>query len=157
MTLYEMTDAARSLYALLESGEIDEQTFGDTLEGIGADEKTDSYCKIIRQLQSDADALKGEIDRLTAKKKAAENAVDRMKTALLDFAKVCGGKARTELFSVTVKTSTKTDIFNPELIPAEYKVPQPDKISAAEIGKALKAGAEIPGARLEQNEYVMIK
>ena len=72
MTLYEFTGAAKDLYALLENDEIDEQTFHDTLEAIGAEDKVESYCQIISQLEADkaelVDAkiavLQGEIDRL---------------------------------------------------------------------------------------------
>lgn len=157
MTLYEMTQTASELYALLEAGEIDEQVISDTLEAIEADQKCDSYCKVIRQLQADAEALKNEIDRLTAKKKAAEAAVERMKTALLAFTQASGGKVRTELFSVSTRTTQSADIINPDAIPAAYRVPQPDKISKADILKALKAGENIPGAALNESTSVIIK
>ena len=157
MTLYEMTQTASELYALFEAGEIDEQAVNDTLEAIGAEEKADSYCKIIRQLQSDTEALKSEIERLTAKKKSAENAVDRMKAALLEFTLASGGKVKTELFSVSTRTTQSADIINPDAIPAAYRIAQPDKISKAEILKALKAGESIPGAKLSDNISVTIK
>lgn len=157
MTLYEMTDAARYLYDLLESGEIDPQTVADTLESIGADEKCDSYCRIIRQLQADVDALNAEKVRLDAKKRTAENAIERMKGALLAFAEASGGKVKTALFSVSTRSSVKTEILDPDAIPAAYKVPQPDKIATAEILKALKAGETIPGAALAESVYVVIK
>ena len=157
MTIFEMTEAARELYALLEAGEIDEQTVNDTLDAIGTEEKADSYCKIIRQLSADAEMLKGEIDRLTAKKKAAENAVERMKTALLEFTLASGGKVKTELFSVSTRTTQSADIINPDAIPAAYLIPQPDKISKADILKALKAGEDVPGAALKESISVTIK
>lgn len=39
MTLYELTAQASELYELLQNEEIDEQTFTDTLEAIGTEEK----------------------------------------------------------------------------------------------------------------------
>ena len=39
-----MTAQAQFLYDLLENGEIDAQTLADTLEGLGANEKLESYC-----------------------------------------------------------------------------------------------------------------
>jgi hypothetical protein len=157
MTIYEMTEQARYLYDLLESGEIDAQTFADSLESIGADEKCDSYCRIIRQLQADVEALKAEKERLDAKKKTAENAIERMKGALLAFTQASGGKVKTSLFSVGTRTSQKTEILDPDAIPAVYKVPQPDKIATAEILKALKEGETIPGAALAESVSVVIK
>ena len=47
-TLYELTNQANALYELLQGEEIDEQTFNDTLEAMGAGEKIESYCKIIK-------------------------------------------------------------------------------------------------------------
>ena len=157
MTIYELTNTARYLYDLLEAGEIDEQTLADSLESIGTDEKCDSYCRIIRQLQADVEALKAEKERLDAKKRIAENAIERMKNALLAFAQASGGKVKTSLFSVSTRTSPKTEILDPDAIPAAYKVPQPDKIATGEILKALKAGETIPGAALAESVSVVIK
>ena len=56
MTLYEMTEQAKTLYNMLSYGEIDEQTFNDTLESIGADDKINDYCIVIRQLKADAES-----------------------------------------------------------------------------------------------------
>lgn len=160
MTLYEMTEQARTLYAMLEAGDIDEQTFADTLESIGAEEKADSYCRIIRQFQADVEALKQEKDRLDAKKKTAEAAIDRMKYALLEFVRAVGGKEqkiKTPLFSVSTRISQSVSVLDADAIPAVYKIPQPDKIAVSEINKALKSGIEIPGAQLTNNTSVIIK
>ena len=72
MNLYEMTQAANELYELLTSGEIDEQTFADTLEAMGTEEKLENYCKVIRQLEYDAEMLKAEKERIDKKKKNVE-------------------------------------------------------------------------------------
>lgn len=157
MTLYEMTESTKALYQMLETGEIDEQTLTDTLEAIEAPEKADSYCRVIRQLQADAEALKAEADRLTAKRRAAENAIERMKAALLAFTEASGGRVKTPLFTVTTRITQRVDITDPEAVPAQYRIAQPDKISASEIGKALKAGETVPGATLTSNTSVIIK
>ena len=49
-TLYQMTAQAQFLYDLLENEEIDAQTLKDTLEGIGSNEKLESYIYIQKQL-----------------------------------------------------------------------------------------------------------
>ena len=160
MTLYDMTENARYLYSLLDAGEIDEQTFNDTVESMGADEKADSYCRIIRQLQADVDALKAEKDRIDQKKKTAETAIERMKSALLEFVKVAGGEAqkiKTPLFSISTRITQHVEVTDADAIPAAFKVPQPDKISVSEINKALKAGESIPGAALVPSMSVIIK
>lgn len=158
MTLYEMTEQARRLYEMLESGEIDEQTYTDTLEAIGADEKVDSYCQIIRQLNADADMCKAEIDRLTEKKRAATAAADRMKSALLDFLRtVEGGKMKTAMFSASIRRTQSCNITDEDLIPDKYRLAQPDKIMKVDILRDLKNGAEIAGAEISVSESVTIK
>ena len=157
MTLYELSDAARSLYELLEAGDIDERTYTDTLESIGADEKADAYCRIIRQLQADAKALKEERDRLDARRKAAEAAIDRMKAALLEFTQACGGKVKTPLFSISTRVSYRVEVTRPEVVPEQYLIPQPPKGAVSEISKALKAGEDVEGALLIESHSVIIK
>ena len=62
-TLYEMSLAAQNLLDLLTDEEIDEQTFNDTLEAMGAAEKVENTCKAIGCLTADAEMFKKEIER----------------------------------------------------------------------------------------------
>ena len=94
MTLYEMTEAARQLKALLESDEIDEQIFNDTIESIGAGEKIDAYCKIIREYEAEIAERKSEIERLRTANDRAEKAIDRMKSALDGFMTASGQRTK---------------------------------------------------------------
>lgn len=157
-TLYELTEQAATLYELLQSEEIDEQTFNDTLEAMGAADKVESYCKIIKQFQSDVDMFKGEIDRLTARKKTAENAVERMKSALLAFLQYTGqDKVKAGSFAVSTAKTQAVYITDEAAIPCKYLVEQPPKIDKASIKNDLKAGEEINGAALVVNTGVRIR
>lgn len=157
-SLYEMTEQAQALYEMLQAEEIDEQTFNDTLEALGVDAKIESYCAVIRQLQGDSELYKVEVDRLTAKKKAADNAINRMKAALLTFLQSSGQeKAKAGVFDVAISTSQAVSITDETKLPAEYLIPQPDKIDRLGIKKALKEGAEINGAELVTNQGVRIR
>lgn len=157
-TLYEMTVQATELYEMLQAEEIDEQTFNDTLEAIGAGDKVESYCKLIKQLQYDVEMYKGEIDRLTARKKTTENAVDRMKNALLAFLQLSGqDKVKAGTFAVSTATTQAVNITDEKAIPCIYLVAQPPKIDKNGIKTALKAGEEINGAELINNVGVRIR
>lgn len=158
MTLYEMTEQARQLYELLLADEIDEQTLTDTLEAIGAGEKLENYCKVIRQLEADAAAYKAEKDRLAAKQRQAENAIERMKTAVANYMQAIG-KTKTDagVFKVSITQTKSTNIIDESLIPNDYIIPQPPKIDKSSIRKALLAGAEIPGVTLQINSGVRIR
>ena len=157
-TLYEMTEQATALYELLQADEIDEQTFNDTLEAMGAGEKVEGYCKVIKQLQCDVEMFKGEIDRLTARKKATENGIDRMKSALLTYLQQTGqDKVKAGSFAVSTAKTQVVNITDEKAIPCIYLVEQPPKIDKMGIKAALKAGEEISGAELINNTGVRIR
>lgn len=157
-TLYELTAQAQTLYELLQNEEIDEQTFNDTLEAIGTEEKVEGYCHVIKELQSDFEKYKVEADRLSARMKTAKNGIDRMKESLLTFLNASGqDKVKAGTFTVSIGTSKQTNILDATLIPTEYKTPQPDKIDKTAIKKAIESGVEVAGAEIIINEGVRIR
>ncbi len=157
-TLFELTEQATALYEMLQAEEIDEQTFADTLEAMGAGEKVESYCKVIKQLQADEDMFKGEIDRLTARKTAAKNGVDRMKPALLLFLQQSGqDKVKAGSFSVYTAATPAVNITDEAAIPAIYLKPQPPTVDKIAIKAAINSGATVAGAELVKNVGVRIR
>ena len=157
-TLYELTEQAKSLYYLLQEGEIDEQTFKDTLEAIGTEEKAESYCKIIKQFQNDVVMFANEIDRLKARKKSAENAVERMKSALLLFMdQTKQDKIKAGTFSIYTATTQSVNIKDQNAIPCIYLVEQPPTINKTAIKQAIKDGETVAGAELVNNTGVRIR
>ena len=158
MNLFEMTVMANELYDLLTSGEIDEQVFTDTLQAMGTEEKLESYCKVIRQLEADAEMLKAEKERIEKKKKTVDNSILRMKKAVTDFMKAQGTqKASAGTFSVAISTSKAVNILDESKIPARFLVEQAPKIDKSAIRSELMSGAEIEGCELQINEGVRIK
>lgn len=158
MTLYEMTEAAKTLYAMLDAEEIDEKAVHDTLEGMGLQIKLEDYCKVIRQFTSDAEAYKAEADRLTKKQKTAENAVKRLKAAVLAYMEVAGKETETAgVFTVKVGTSKSVNITDETKIPARFLVEQPPKIDKSSIRKLLLADETVNGAELQVNRNIQIK
>ena len=158
MNLYEMTVAANQLYDLLTSGEIDEQTFNDTLQAMGTEEKLESYCKVIRQLEADAEMLKAEKERIENKKKTVDNSIGRMKKAVIEFMKASGStKSTAGTFTVALSTSKATKIVDESLIPKKYFIKQEPKIDKKAILEMLKSGAKVKGCELQINEGVRIK
>jgi hypothetical protein len=158
MNLYEMTVAANGLYELLTSGEIDEQTFNDTLEAMGTEEKLESYCKVIRQLEADSEMLAFEKARIEKKKQSVDNAITRMKDAVIQFMKVQNtDKASAGTFTVALSTSKAANIVDESKVPVRFLVEQAPKIDKAAIRKELMAGEIIEGCELQINEGVRIR
>lgn len=158
MTIREMTEAAATLYDLLQSGEIDESTFNDNLNEIGAEEKIDTYCTIISQLNADTLAIDSEIKRLKARKAIAEKSVSRMKEALISFmAATNQSKTKTKFYSVSCREVEHVNVFDFAALPEQYKKyadPVPDKNA---IKSAIKSGKDVAGASLEPTKSLLIK
>lgn len=158
MTLYEMTAAARALYELFAAEEIDEQTVEDTLESLGVEGKLEDCCKVIRQFEAEAQMFKDEAAKLTTKKDRAEMSIARLKAAIKQFLIISGkDKEKCGLFEVGLRKSQAVNITDEKLIPAEYKIAQPDKVDKAGIRAVLLEGGRLPGAELQTNQSVQIK
>jgi uncharacterized protein YoxC len=104
-TLYDITGDLLLLQDMLEDS-VDDQVLLDTLEAVQGEYeiKLESYCKIIKNLEADMEALKNEAKRLTDKRKLLENNIDRLKKAMFDSMKTTGTtKIKGQLFSVSIQ------------------------------------------------------
>lgn len=157
-SLYEITGQVMMLQKLLEEDMIDESTFRDTLESLGAEEKVESICRVMKNLERKAEAYKTEIDRMATRKKTCENGVERLKKSLVEYMSTADTKKiDAGLFSVSLGTSKSVNIVNEKAIPCVYLVEQPPKINKSEISKALKAGQTVEGAELVESNFVTIR
>ena len=164
MTLYELTGQFLNLYEMADDPDMDEQAWFDTMEAIGGDieAKADGYARIITQLTADAEALKGEEERLYARRKAIENSITNLKKNLQGAMELTGKtKFKTDLFSFNVQNNAPSVVLDEqyiENIPQEYlKYRDPD-IDRTKIKEDLKAGKNLDGiAHLEQTRSLRIK
>ena len=161
MTLYELTGQYLELLEMAEDPDVDPEVFKDTLEGLDGEveEKAEGYAKIIKALEAEAAGYKAEADRLTARRKTAENRVESLKWALQSAMTATGKtKFKTSLFSFAVqKNPVSMRILDETKVPEEYKIPQPDKIDNAKIKDWLKDGGECDWAELYQTESLRIR
>lgn len=157
-TIYEMTEQAQELLELLTDGEIDEQTFLDTIEGMGAIDKVENICKVISCLSADSQMFSDEIKRCQDRKRTVDNNITRLKKALYDFYIASGQKQlKAGTFTVSSRKSTAVKITNEEAIPMDYfTIPLP-KVNLTAIKKAIKEGKEVTGAEIEERESVQIR
>ena len=154
-TIYELTDAYKTVEDMLYDGETDEQTIMDTLEAIDGEieEKADNYAKLIKNLQADAMALKAEEERMYARRKSLENKAQRLKDRLQANLEFIGKtKFRTLLFSFSIaKNGGKQPLSitdNLDEIPGKYLIPQPPKVNNDAIRELLQ-DKEVEWAHLE--------
>lgn len=161
MTLYELAAEYKQLMDMAEEGLLDEEALHDTLEAVGGEieVKADGYAKIIRQLEADAGAVKAEMDRLKERKAVLDSNVSRLKGAL-EAAMRETGKTRfkTTLFGFGIqKNPPSADIPDEAAVPAEFRIPQPDKIDKKAVTAYLKEHGPQWWGSLKQTESLRIR
>nr|DAQ53694.1 MAG TPA: resistance protein [Caudoviricetes sp.] len=155
-TLYELTGQFLDIYNL----ELDEETKIDTLDSIDwnsdYENKVENYIKVIKNIESDVEARKNEIKRLTGLNKADEKKKDHLKETLSTSMTLTGHeRVDTPLFKVSFRKSQAVEV-DELVLPESYKVAtwKPDK---KRLKDDLKNGLEIVGASLVERKNLSIR
>ena len=163
-SLYELSAEYAAVVDAYDAAETDEEREAllVKLDGLccNLSEKAEAYARLIRNKKAEALGFKGEIDRLTARKRAAENLVERLEAAMLDAMRMTGqrevatsiGKWRVQMnpISADVKDWTK--------VPKEFRTPQPDKVDRKALTDHFKATGEIiDGVEFKQVEGIRFR
>lgn len=162
--LYELTNEYSALLAQYEDAETDQER-EDTLQRLldcGDDiaVKAENYAKIVKNEEADAKALADEIARLTAKKRAAENAVKRMKEYMLAAMEIVGAKEiETSIGKWRVQKNppsvTVTDVFK---VPERFLIQQePTVDKRAMLAEYKQTGELFDGAEIVQTNGVRFR
>lgn len=158
MRLHEIAKEYREVAALADSD--DEgmaQAVIDTLEAVGGafEEKAQTLVRITLNRQADIDALDNEIKRLQARKQTILNAEASFKEYLRTNMEATGiSKISCPLFTITLAKGREVAVIDDadqlpdELMRVKTEI-APDKLA---IAAKLKAGEEVPGARLERGQ-----
>lgn len=152
-TLYEI-DAAISGCIDAESGEIIDTERLDNLL-IERSKKLEGVALWIKNLESDAAAIKAEKNAFDKRMKAAEKKVESLKVWLSNA--LCYLPFETPRVHISFRKSTTADI-NESVLSKEWCVKKvtyaPDKKA---IKSALESGTEIDGAVLTEHQNIQIK
>ena len=158
-SLYELTGQMEYLKELLEDTEVEDQVVLETMESIEyeIEEKADGYAKIIRMLSAEVDAIDGEIERLTARKKSLSNNVNRLKSSLSESMILLDKrKFKTPLFSFHIQKNPATvDIVGK--VPKKFLIPQEPKVDKKAIIAFVKEHGDTKYAKLTQSESLRIR
>jgi hypothetical protein len=162
MRLYELTADLLTLQEMLEDT-VDDQCLLDTLEGVQGEYeiKLESYCKVIKNIEADMEALKAEAKRLTDRRKVLEGNVERLKKAMYDSMKATGtDKIKGQIFTVAIqrnggKLPVIVDVPTEDLPDELVKVVESPDLEA--IGKLLEAGESKYAHFGERGESLRIK
>ena len=155
--LYEL----EGIYAQLQSMELDDETFNDTLESIDFKENFAQSCewfiKMQRNSEADAERFKAEKDAFAKKQKEAEARAERFKERIKEAMMLTNQqKVDTGLFKLSLRKTESVTVFDISKLSDEFlkvKV-EPNK---AEIKGAIKNGQVVLGAELTEGRSVIVK
>ena len=163
-TLYKLTDEYTDLLARLEAAEDEAETEAvwQEMDALEDDivEKAEAYARIMRNKQAEVEAFKAEKERLASCQKAAENVVERLKARLLSSMQRMHltdiqtgiGKWRVQMNPYSCQIIDEADV------PAEFHIPQPDKIDKAAILRQFNATGELlPGVEIAQTAGIRFR
>ena len=159
MNLYEISDAlVNAIQIDPETGEITNTEEVEALQ-MELDAKVENIALWIKNLKSDAEALKTEKDRLAERQRVTENKIKSLSNYLASY--LNGRKFETARVAISYRKSTSVEADewfledavqnNPQFVRTKYEL---DKTS---LKDALKSGLEIPGVTLIEKSNMVIK
>ena len=162
MTSYEIANLILELRSQTEEGLIDEQTFNDTVEAIGAGDKLNGLIYAVKRLDAEAEMLKAEKQRIDRELKKQE----KNKEALKGFINLIMSATQQKKFEgVAGKLSyrkSKSIEYTPEFVQANLSADYiKEDITYKVDKKALKALVErtgpIEGVTIKESNNLQIK
>lgn len=160
--LYVISQEYSRASAILADLDLDPQTVADTLEGLAGDfeTKATAVAMFSRNLEATAAQIKEAEGQMAARRKAMEARADGLRRYLLACMQQTGiQKIESPHFRMSVRDNpAAVDVFDQAQIPAEFmRQPEPPTPDKTAIKEALKAGHDVPGARLTQSQRLEIK
>lgn len=158
--LYVLAHEHRALAERLSDLEIDEQTMLDTLESEAGEleAKATATAMVVRNMEATAAAIKDAEAAMKRRRDALEKRANSLRSYLM-AALLHAGIKRVDhpMLALAVKGKAPGVVVLDEAqVPAEFfdqPPPPPMKLSKARIGAAIKAGREVPGAKLGDDTH----
>ena len=166
LTLWQLTDQyLQALQVLTSDDDIPPEVVRDTLDALEGSlaVKATNVASYVSMLDTNADAIGAEINRLKAMQARVERHAQRLREYLKEnmlrsgIAKIEATQA--PFFHLSIrKNPPKVVIDNESLVPDEFvRTKIVTEIAKNEIKYAIQAGQDVPGAHLEQTERLEIK
>lgn len=161
--IYEITGDIRKLWDLMEEGELDDDMIFDAMMNSQEELaiKLEGYCKWIKNMESEAEAIKAEEKRLAARRKTLEHAIERAKSSMHYAMNEAGEKKiKGNLFTISVQNNPPSVVMDKDIddIPERYIKYLDPEINKAKIKEDIQKGIDVEGiAHLEQTESLRIR
>ncbi|WP_353452864.1 siphovirus Gp157 family protein [Staphylococcus coagulans] len=158
--LFDLNQNELAILEMLENEELNFDDVKDTLDAIQDEQKRkyDAMQKMILSLKGDINTLKERETALKKRRKSYENKIKSLRNYMLASMKSKSEtKFKTEEFTYFINKSDSTQIDDENAIPDKYKTPQLPKIDKEQIKKDIKAGVDVAGASLIENESLGVR
>lgn len=162
--IYEIKNEFNTLWSILEDDTLPEEDVLDAFQTATEDlaEKFENCCKYIKNVEADIAGLKDEIDRLQAKKKAKENAIDRLKVLMQQALEASGEKKLPcGTFTCAIQNNPESVVLDEQYVenfPVEYLKFKEPEVDKKKLKEDLKAGKDLGGlAHLVQTSSLRIR
>ena len=166
MKLYEITEQLENIKELLENPEFaDNADIAKALDAVQQDfdKKAENVVYVIKNTEGDIEVIDAEIKRLQAMKKQRQNGIEQIKNYLKHNMEATGtAKINCPLFTISYRESKQSAVqLDEDLFLAnncdETIVNIKITANKTEIKARLKAGEEIPGAKLVDSQVLTIR
>lgn len=163
LTLYQLADEYRQLLDLAASEEADEDSFGAALAALQGEitTRTVSLAQVARNLEAFKEQIEAAIEAMAQRAERAGKRAASIRTFIKMALDQTGmTKVESPFFTLAIKRNPPHLIIAEDaLIPPSYLRVIPERLepNKPEIAKALKAGVEIDGCRLETTTRLEIK
>ena len=162
--LYQLVNYQHELEVLADSGDVPPEQIADTLNALEGDikEKAVQVAAFSKNLEATAEAVREAAKAMLARADRIQKRAESVQAYMLFQLQAAGiTKIEAPWFTVAVRKNPPSVVIDDEAqIPPEFiyqpepPAPRPDKQA---IARALKAGTDVPGAHLLQNERLEIK
>ena len=164
-SLFNLTTQYLQLADTLSALDLDVDTISDTIEASGLvdsiADKAQGLEHIARGAEAFLPAIDAEIARLQALKAYRVKVAAGLRSYLLDsMRRMQIERVDCPMFSISIrKNPTSVDVFDYLKVTGEYlrEIPKSYVIDKTLVKEALKAGKDVPGARLKQTHRLSIK
>lgn len=152
-TLYEIDEEILNCVDM-ETGEIIDAEKLEQLQ-LARDDKVEGIALWIKNLLSDADAIKSEEEKLAQRRKVNENKAKNLKEYLSKF--LGGQKFKTPKVSISYRKSESVEVTDISKLDDDYLKFAEPTVDKTKVKKALKTGTILQGVVLVENQNIQIR
>ena len=160
MNLYEIAGQYRAVLEMEPENDDELAAQMNALDELGGEltVKADNIVRYMRNLSSEADALKAEEDKLYQKRKAIENKHDRLKNYLAVQLYLAGiRELKAGIFKLRFQPTTPAiSIIDESALPEKFWIVWREASKQA-IKDAIRKGEEVPGIEIQRGETLVIR